>query len=193
MTASSARLVDSVGEMTCDATCGVARSHGLDVFEEYSPPWELSGNDEAPAKLAIRFETSPSRWRTARWWASLLIVIAAATAGGKLMASRRSSTRHHLQRLERSTTSVVRWPRVEPQARHRSPRPTRVHPPRREGHSQHRADRRLRHRTVLTRRRVVRALPVVAPPVERTPPAPGAERPEARRETPAGQFSYLGK
>jgi hypothetical protein len=193
MTASSARLVDPVGELTCDAKCGVARSHRLDVFDEYSPPWELSGNDKEPTQLAIRFETFPSRWRTARWWASFLIVVAAATAGGKLMGSRRSSARHHHQRLERSTTSVLRLPRVEPQARHRSPRPTRVHPPRRAGHSQHRAGGKLRHRTTLSRRRLVRSLPVIARPVERTPPVPGAERPGAHRETPTGQFSYLGK
>jgi hypothetical protein len=191
MTASTSTwLVDPVRELTPDAKCR-AGSHGLDVFDEYAPPRESSGDDEESTRLAIRFEATPSRWRTTRWWASLLIVIGAAAAGGTLMGSRRSSARHHLQRLEPSTTIVGRLPWVEPQARDRGPRPTRVHDAR-ERRSRHRDIRRLRHRTVLTRRRAVPRVPVAAPPVE-TPPAHGAERPEPRRKAPVGQFSYLGQ
>ena len=189
---SSAWLVDPFGELTPDAERGAEGSQGLDVFDEYPRPWETPGNDEEPTRLAIRFETVPSRWRTARWWASLLIVIAAAAAGGKLVSSRRSSARHHPQRLEPNTTIVGRLPRAEPRARHRSPRPTLVHPARGK-RSRHRVDRRIRHRTALARRRVVPDAPVAAPPVEGPPPAPGAERPEPHREAPAGQFSYLGQ
>jgi hypothetical protein len=188
MTAStSAWLVDPLGELTPEAKCR-AGSHGLDVFDEYTPPWGPSGGEEEPTRLAIRFEAIPSRWRTARWWASLLIVIAAAAAGGKLMGSRRSSARHHLQRPKPSTTIVGRLPRVEPQARHHGPRRTHVHAAR-EGHSRHRAVRRLPHRTVITRRRIVPDVPVAAAPVEGPPPAAA----EPHREAPAGQFSYLGQ
>jgi hypothetical protein len=187
MTVSPAWRADPLRELNLDARCEAAESQELDAFDEYRYKWETPSPAGEPARLTIRFETVPSRWRTVRWWAGLLIVLAATAAGGRLVSSRRSSARHHPRRVERKATAR-NVPRVEPRAPHRRPRPIVAHPARGK-HPRH-GTRRRRRRTAFTRRRFVPSVSTSPPPGE-SPQA--VLHAQARREAPASQFSYLGK